>query len=1010
VIARPDVHWKKWGRSEWNAALFLHFFDAAAISAPVTTLTVTPETLATVTGDPGTDPDEVRQAFLRVVGGDPKVIRHHLSPARYAKNFRWLSEEPPQFLPFLILTCLVATTSAGEAGEIGGFRDRLRVVLGQKEGVSFNLDGLNNTWRFLGFWLDHYREQGYLYRALKLPSESDLGRETWIGISKRLGFPERRDMRRLTDLLAERNLGNDPNPFDVIRAIKDNRSEFGLTFQMEFDSFRELFFGKHEGIGATPFWAAVSEAAKMGSSTRRGGNPPKFGAILFESETGFGEDMFLMSDQQLSFKINRMGIQFVHSRNNASTFRFVAVPESPDGALPDIIGSMMSGNLPKMLPSFRRSPLAISAETGVLLFEKNAGWFESCVGRPREGQVKAFVLNNLMGDFRAAFPAGQCPQFHEEPRYPSWFVSEPFDADILAVMDIPENSPIAHLRFFQPPTDAAAVHLHGGIRVEDKVYLGIPPCLPEIHAPGASSVEAMRSGKDQLAAIDFSIKRKIGSEGVFVIVAPPGRAIGGEYRLVARASEGISGVVPVTFASKTAPSEFKTPTSPTKWFVEAIGPTVSTYNHEAFGWFRYEGECPVPNGSGYPESRTILRSAPEMYESDEAYGSSAGAFMEICAAKAARKKGLPEAEFMDLIQQLFPGAAAAWDLARAWTENCYFDRLTDRSWRVGCYFPVLPHLVIRRVGGTARVTLLGLTSRDIRGFFSKSMKSAGAHRERKYSPSPYLPAPLEWSIDDARVVSRIAKEVRILDPIDFRDLPDTGWSIDRLLAAESEQPGGYSVGGIWDWSKGWFVEVGRHDGAATNVTLERMFRDRKDLPDYYRISWVGGRVWWTYSRVWALLVAYTLNGQAPFALCGTSELVGIGRPRLNIPLGHARRLCVASSVIPGPFSDAGGSDGYLYSFPSGRDRERFLEAIWGVTSLTTDVIGRAFSRILSEARMARCREERISPLPPDLQVALRSIEGVPAAKEISIGRFPARMVLMIRATMNQFGLMRGIHG
>ena len=216
------------------------------------------------------------------------------------------------------------------------------------------------------------------------------------------------------------------------------------------------------------------------------------------------------------------------------------------------------------------------------------------------------------------------------------------------------------------------------------------------------------------------------------------------------------------------------------------------------------------------------------------------------------------------------------------------------------------------------------------------------------------------------------------------------------------------ISGIWDWGKGFFVELGR--ASLTAVTLERMSRNRKDLPDYYRISWDGEHVWWTYSRVWALLVACSLRGEAPFALGGNTDLVGIGRPRFNIPLGHARRLCITSSIVPGPFIETQGSEAYLYSFQSGADRNRFLEAIWGIGSAKAEVVEKGFARILSEARLSWRREERRVPLPPDLRTALDSLNSISAAKEISIGRYPARMIPMIRAMVQQFSLTRGVNG
>jgi|GEM_PF-2229819 len=1013
MVIRPEKHWKEWDHQEWGSALFLHFFfDAEGTSVPVRTLSVTQETLVLVTGDHDAAPEDVKSSFLKAIGNDPSSIRLHLSPSRYYGSFKWLSEEPPYFFLYLALTCFVASASDGEVSEVGNFRDRMRILLGNDESVSYGLNGLNTTWALLKTWLYHHQSKGSAYRGLELP---DPGYMKLIGCSIRLAFPKRRDLIKLIEIFAGAKFGDDPSPFEVIQLVGKNKRSFTDHFGKEFDAFKVAYFGKDPDVGKSPFWAAVKEAVSADRIARKE-KRSKFGLILFPSESGFDNDMFLLSDTELDFDCSGKPVRFVRAESNVGRLPYVAVPgnegvEDP----PDIIGALLDWDLFRSVPALKKSPLSVSIGQGVLLFVKNeVGLYESCTNNVRDGSVKVYVWDDLKDEFLAAFPEDRRPEFHKDCRYPGWAESEPFDAEDLFSMKVTSGSKLERIRCLQRPIENPSLHLSGGIRVEDG-YLGIPPCLPEVHAPEADSVVMipLNDGKPISDGTDHILKKAEGGEGIFTITLPPSSFLEGQYGIVARRGEDVVvGVKRVEFHTKTSPSEYKYPSTPSNWYVESVGPDVLPYNPDSRGW-HLGSDAPPPDAGKYDHNirnRSSIRQFP-LYMPEEAYSSEAGALIEICAGKTARKRGIPEAEFIDLLQRVFPlgKRSHVWDLARSWIENCYLDRLIDRTWKGSSYYPVRPHLVVRRTGTRYQAVLAGLATSEIRRFVAKSMVSGGALHEERFSHSPMVPAPLMWSSETDGLFSQIAEEINI-PVVGSPDVTDRLWSVGDVIAKVSEPPGGYRRKGIWYWDGGYFVPEDPYRGNRPPVFIEWMTRTRNDSPDYYLVSWNDGRTWWTYSRTWTLLVAYTLCGQIPLVTNSGTELVEIGLPRVYLPLVYARWLSANSRIVPSPIFEESGRSDYAYAFPTKRELDRFLGIFWDRSISDPVILSKTLNTLLSEAKRLRRSEERTLPLPRDLRKMLDSLTSNPQAKELARSRFPARMIPGIKTTLADFGTRRGENG
>jgi hypothetical protein len=998
MVVRPDRQWRDWGRPDWNSALFLHFFfDSEGTSVPVRTLSVTPETLAIVTGDPDASPEDVKTSFLHAVGNDPSAIRRNLNPRKYIDNLGWLLDKPPPFFIYLILSCFVASGSDVRIRGEGNFRTRLNLLLGNVESVS---NGLNQMWELFKTWLDFHRSKGSPYRDLELP---DPGRMVLIGYSIRLGFPDRKDQNRLIDLLKVANIGDEPTPLEVIRVIDRRRASFGDPFIREFDSFRKGYFNRTPDAGKSPFWAAVRDAVCADLVTQKE-DRPKFGLILFPSDSGFEDDIFLLSDRDLAFECSGKSVRFVRTDNDVGRLTHIAMTGDETGDdSSDIIGAVLDWSLFRSVPALKKSPLSKSVAQGILLFVKNdVGLFEWCASSIRDGSIKVFVREDLKDRFLGAFPESRMPIFHEGCRYAEWVDSEPFDAEDLFAMEIECGSELEEIRCLQSPIESPGLHLSGGIRVEDG-YLGIPPCLPDVHAPEADRVEMIRM-PDGPAYGDTTAVVLTGKEtkGEFAITHTPGLFLEGQYSIIARNGEKVVGVKQINFRSKATPSEFRYPTAPSNWYIEAIGPDVRIYDPEPNGWLLpLTGSAPISEKYDHSIPSQLHLFKLPLYTPEAAYSSDAGSLIEICAGKFSRKRGIPEAEFLDLLQKLFPieKKSYVWDLARSWEENSYFDRLIDRTWKARCYFAVPPHLLLRKSGHRHFAVLTGLATGEIRQFVAKSLEGSGATQEERFSHSPMVATPLMWSSDSAQPFTRIAGEIKI-PIVECPDVVEHLWPIGSVIAKVSPPPTGYKRKGTWDWNRGYFVPEEPCRGEKSAVLVELLVRARNDAPDFYRVSWENDRVWWTYCRNWAFLVACTLHRIMPFLSSGKTDLLGIGSPWVHLPLVYARWLSATSHIIPSPSLSDAGQAVYVYKFPAERERDRLLKVLWGRSGSDPVNLPKPLKALISEARRFHRSEDRIQPLPEDLRDILNSLTTDPHARELAYSRFPARLIPGIRAMLD----------
>src|SRR5262249_17408669 len=121
----------------------------------------------------------------------------------------------------------------------------------------------------------------------------------------------------------------------------------------------------------------------------------------------------------------------------------------------------------------------------------------------------------------------------------------------------------------------------------------------------------------------------------------------------------------------------------------------------------------------------------------------------------------------------------------------------------------------------------------------------------------------------------------------------------------------------WDWNKKTFVD-NPLESTSSGISIHWCRRD--DGPDRYKLYREGALLWWTRSRNWAILAAFTLAGVPLFAReLGTSIESYADGPYL--PLPAARVVAWIGRINPGPVKLSDGTIAYRYTFPDQGTRD-----------------------------------------------------------------------------------------
>lgn len=544
-----DNNWKGWSLARWSWRLLNHFFRIVdERSSAVVVLLVTADELARATGDAAAQAEDVRTAFLEVVRTG---IRRTGSLLEHASDYQGWPEAPPRgdavprFVAHLIFTCIAASESSDELRNEGVFEKRLRdLSLDQLPGHSLHM--LPCLWQHLATWL---KTNSRRYRPLILPNP---GGFTRIGHTVKLAFPDRRDQKKLSELLDGAGLaGHEPPVGRVLAVISSARRSFQPSFTAAFDEFRRLYESVNkqsvQRLVEHRFWAAVRDAALRGRGQAGVSELAIRASFLAEDE----EDrvaLFVVADQRTdeaaTFALVELPIPY-------GLWRYALVPTGDATLdaehLERVVGSVLEGRL-------RLPKISSLVEQGLLPFVAGPhGLLELAAGHEQLGDVSvALVRETLVPDLlRLIGEHATRPSTYE-----GWVQITKPRLRSLSAEEV-EGTTVARTWILQQSLPPMLCRFAGGVRADDG-WLGVAEVLPTVVAPGASSVvlegpsgriDLTNAGEDRWS---LPIKDLVGDYAVSVSV------------------DGATERRAIRFHSTPATETFKCASDPSAWVTEGL--------------------------------------------------------------------------------------------------------------------------------------------------------------------------------------------------------------------------------------------------------------------------------------------------------------------------------------------------------------------------------------------------------------------------------------------------------
>lgn len=544
-----DNNWAGWGIERWNWRLLNHFFRVVdERSASVVVLLVTADELARAAGAPSAQAENVRAAFLEAVRSGVKRAGSLLEHASDYEGFPHApprSDAVPRFVAHLLFTCIAASESSEELGNEGQFVTRLRDLSGNQL-PEHSLPMLPRLWQHLATWL---QANSGRYRPLLLPNPGGLTR---IGYTVKLAFPDRRDQKKLSELLDGAGLaGHEPPVGRVLAVISSARRSFGSSFTTAFEEFRRLYESVSkqsvQHLVEHRFWAAVRDAALRGRGQSGIGELPIRVSFLAEDE----EDrvvVFAAADQRIdetfAFACAELPVAY-------GPWRYALVPAGNATLdaehLNRAVDSVLEGRL-------RLPKISSLVEQGLLPFVTGPhGLLELATGHDQLGDVSvALVREALVDDLLRLIG----PQPTRVSNYQGWVQIPQPRLRSLTPEEV-EGTTVARTWILQQTLTPTICRFVGGVRADDG-WLGIAEVLPTVVAPGASTVvldgpggrsDLTRSGED---CWSLPHKDLVGDFTVFV------------------AADGATERRALRFHSTPATEAFKTATDPAGWITEGL--------------------------------------------------------------------------------------------------------------------------------------------------------------------------------------------------------------------------------------------------------------------------------------------------------------------------------------------------------------------------------------------------------------------------------------------------------
>jgi len=572
--------WRSWQLQEWNEHLLRYFFGRRTEDdPPVATLLATPEQLARATGDASVDATEVRNAFVAMV---VEAVGRHRSLLDHASNYQdWprppAQDRAPWFVSHLFFTCIAAAESSEDLGGEGSYVQRLRELAGGML-PDYTLQWLPTLWTNLAEWLEADTRS---FRSLKLP---DPGGFTRIGHTVKLTFPDRRDQRVLSELLANAGLqGHEPPVGKVIALVAGARGRFRRSFQEAFDDFRSGFFNGARLAGDAithRFWSAVRDAALRGRGAVAEADAA--GSLRFQLLCEEQEDRlhpFLVADEVMAagrLRTLELPVPF-------DVWRYAVVSSEPGHADAEASYATARDVLLGRIAIPRLSSLA--AQGLVPLADGVHGCLESAgqeqleqsrTALAREDRAKTLI--DMFGKGRARSNASVLP---------GWVELRGLQLARLSA-DTLDGTALAGCWQLYESIVRSTVRLLNGVKADDG-WLGFREVLPRISVSSAREVAMLGvdGGREALQEDE---------EGSWRL---PSRDLQGTYRFEATLDTDGAEAVSARFNLVVGTERVRLPDAPDAWITEGLGGTVTPLAAAPLALTPSDLAAPVTDGTHY---------------------------------------------------------------------------------------------------------------------------------------------------------------------------------------------------------------------------------------------------------------------------------------------------------------------------------------------------------------------------------------------------------------------------
>ena len=372
--------------------------------------------------------------------------------------------------------------------------------------------------------------------------------------------------------------------------------------------------------------------------------------------------------------------------------------------------------------------------------------------------------------------------------------------------------------------------------------------------------------------------------------------------------------------------------------------------------------------------------------------------MEICGGLAMRRRGLPEVEFLELIQKtLTVERYHVWDVVRAWIEAGYLDQLMYKKWRRTEYYARRPQLKLSHNGQLVRGALTGLTTSVLLNRVDLELQAKGAKKLETFSFSKWLPPIPMWEAQDARPFEEACRILALGEPSWIQVITNTLWLLNVVVSDKRDPPRFFDCWGCWDWKRGGFNK----DVKPSDQGIEVVRLLHTQRPAVYQILVAGEHFWSSVARNWALLKAYDLHSTPCFALAGTNQISRSIKGQVYLPLPIARHLAATHLTTPGPIE--GSSGDYAYNFKDSAERTCLLTAIWGGSAVSNEELRRWGRWMLTIAkRKASGLGGHAISLPPSIKKNLEQFKDIPELRELSHATVHGSLLPRLRDGLSRF--------